>query len=87
MSKEERFMKAIKEELGEKDEDEETEEEPVRVVEPKTKLQTKLSEASIVEVTTQTAPMVQLEDGKIVGSLELQVIIYNMLLKIKRSVS
>jgi len=35
--------------------------------------------AKIVQVATETAPMVQLEDSTVVDSLELQVKIYNMI--------
>ena len=44
-------------------------------------------EAKIVEVPTQTAPAIQLEDGNIVDSLSLQVLIYNKLLKIEKSIN
>lgn len=44
-------------------------------------------EAKIVEIPTQTSPAIQLEDGRIVDMLELQVLIYNKLLKIEKSVA
>ena len=62
---------------------------------PKEKEETKVEEvkkpepkiAKIVEVTTQTAPAIQLENGDIVDALTLQVLIYNKLLKIEKSVA
>jgi len=43
-------------------------------------------EAEIVEVTTQTAPAIKLEDGTIVNELMLLVKIYNDIQKIKKSI-
>lgn len=53
---------------------------------PKSKVK-EPKEAKLVEVTTQTQPAVQLEDEQIVDPLELQVLIYNKLCKIERSVA
>lgn len=44
-------------------------------------------EAKIVEVPASFGTAIQLEDGKIVDALELQVLIYNKLLKIEKSVA
>ena len=49
--------------------------------------QAKQTEAKIVEVPTQYSPAIQLEDGNVVDSLELQVLIYNKLLNIEKSVA
>lgn len=47
-----------------------------------------VKQAEIVDVPTQHTPMIRLEDGEtIVDSLDLQVLIYNKLLKIERSVA
>lgn len=46
-----------------------------------------VKEATLVEVTTQTAPAIQLEDGTIVDELELQLRIYNKLCKVERAVA
>ena len=46
-----------------------------------------IKEAVIVDVTTQTAPAIQLEDGRIVDALEFQVIMYNDIQKIKKAVA
>ena len=46
-----------------------------------------VKEAKVVEVTTQTAPAIQLEDGSLVDSLTLQVLIYNKLSKIEKSLA
>ena len=46
-----------------------------------------IKEAKIVEVTTQTAPAIQMENGDIVSPIELQVITYNLIQRIKKSVA
>ena len=46
-----------------------------------------VKEAKVVEVTTQTAPAVQLEDGNIVDNLTLLTLIYNKLLKIEKNLA
>lgn len=55
--------------------------------EEKPKVKKESSQVKIVDISTQTAPAVQLEDGTIVSDLELLVMIYNDLQKIKRSVA
>ena len=42
-------------------------------------------EAKIVEVTTQTAPAIQLADGTMISDLQLLVLIYNKLNKLERA--
>lgn len=74
----EKMAKAIKEEIEEQIEEE---------IESTPKKQIKSSEAVMVDVPTQTTSMIKLEDGSIVGSLELQIIDHNILLKILRSVA
>ena len=61
-------------------EEEETEE----VEEPKKK---KTTEAGVVQVPTQTAEMVQLEDGTVVSNLQLLAIVYNKVRKIEKAVA
>ena len=46
-----------------------------------------VKEAKVVEVTTQTAPAIQLEDGNIVDNLTLLTLIYNKLLKIEKNLA
>ena len=43
--------------------------------------------AKLVQVATQTAPAVELENGKVIDSLELLVLIYNKLLRIEKNFS
>ena len=45
----------------------------------------KTKEAELVQVATEYAPAVQLEDGTTVSTLELQVRIYNKLLHIEKA--
>lgn len=95
MSKEDRMMKAIKEELGEKDdEDSNDEEEDLQMKKLMDKANVKSTTKPItspiatwVDVPTQTTPMIKLENGDIVSSAELQVIDHNLLLKIIKSVA
>jgi hypothetical protein len=47
----------------------------------------KVYEAKVVDTVTQTAPAVQLPDGTIIDSLELLVMVYNDLQKVKKSVA
>jgi len=60
---------------------------PKQIEEKPTEVKKESKEAKIVEVTTQTAPAIQLENGDIVDALTLQVLIYNKLLKIEKSVA
>lgn len=46
-----------------------------------------VKEAKIVEITTQTSPAIELEDGRVVDMIDLLVLIYNKLLKIEKSVA
>ena len=41
-------------------------------------------EAKLVEVPTQYQPAIQLEDETVISAMELQVLIYNKLVKIER---
>jgi len=50
-----------------------------------TKAETK--EAKLVEVPTQFQPAVQLENEQVITAMELQVLIYNKLLKIEKSLA
>lgn len=43
--------------------------------------------AKIVEISTQTTPMIELDDGTVLDPLELQVLIYTKLCKIEKSVA
>ena len=44
-------------------------------------------EAKLVEVPTQYQPAVQLENEEVITAMELQVLIYNKLLNIERSLA
>jgi len=44
-------------------------------------------EAKLVEVPTQFQPAVQLENEQVITAMELQVLIYNKLLKIEKSLA
>jgi len=48
--------------------------------------QTTKKEAKLIEVPTQMGTAIQLEDGTIVSPMELDVLIYNKLLKIEKAV-
>jgi hypothetical protein len=53
-----------------------------------TKTETKeKKEAKLVEVPTQYQPAIQLENEEVITAMELQVLIYNKLLSIERSLA
>ncbi len=44
-------------------------------------------EAKLVEVPTQYQPAIQLENDEVISAMELQLLIYNKLLKIEKSLA
>ena len=46
-----------------------------------------IKEAKLVEVPTQYQPAIQLEDEQVITAMELQVLIYNKLSKIEKSLA
>lgn len=51
------------------------------------KEEVKKEEAKIIDIVSETALAIQLEDGKQVTPMELQVAIYNKLLNIEKAVA
>jgi hypothetical protein len=52
-----------------------------------TETKTETKEAKLVEVPTQFQPAVQLENEEVITAMELQIRIYNKLLKIEKSLA